>query len=125
MEALGGVGSWGQGRWRERPGGGEGMARWVSSACRWQLEMGWRDRRAPGASVWWGGRHGERGLRWKQKLVENACATDKRCTYDSPGLLVCSFFLSRLGFLSSSVFFQCLFSFRLICLERKRQGVFL
>lgn len=62
---------------------------------------------------------------WKQRLVENACVTDRQCTYESPGLRVCSFFLSRLGFLSSSVFFQCLFSFRLICLECKRQGVFL
>lgn len=42
-----------------------------------------------------------------------------------PGLLLCSLLLSRVGFLSSSVFLQCLLSFRLICLERKRQGVFL
>lgn len=48
-----------------------------------------------------------------------------RWTYGGPGLLGCSFFLSRLAFLSSSVFLQCLFSFRLICLECKRQGVFL
>lgn len=50
---------------------------------------------------------------------------NKRYTYDSPGFLLCSFFLSRFGFLSSSVFFQCLLSFRLICLECKCQGVFL
>lgn len=50
---------------------------------------------------------------------------NKRCTYDRPGFLLCSFFLSRFGFLSSSVFFQCLLSFRLICLECKCQGVFL
>lgn len=49
----------------------------------------------------------------------------QKCTYASPGFLVCSFFLSRFGFLSSSVFFQCLFSFRLICLECKGQGGFL
>lgn len=50
---------------------------------------------------------------------------NKRCTYDRPGFLLCSFFLSRFGFLSSSVFFQCLLSFRLICLECKCHEVFL
>lgn len=100
----------GQGRWREdRPGaawGGAGADGW---------EVRWRG--APARSRCVGG--AEAGLRVR------CVRTGTRWTYGGPGLLVCSFFLSRLAFLSSSVFLQCLFSFRLICLECKRQGVFL
>lgn len=50
-------------------------------------------------------------------------AREGTVTYGGPGLLVCSLFLSRLGLLSSSAFLQCLLSFRLSCLERKRHEV--
>lgn len=75
--------------------------------------------------MWWGWEGWGAWSQWKQQLEENAETTNRRCTYDRPGFLLCSFFLSRFGFLSSSVFFQCLLSFRLICLECKCQGVFL
>lgn len=76
-----------------------------------------------GASTW-GGRHrvqthGDSGR------VRRGDGRGQGCTYAGPGFLVCSFLLSRLGLLSSSVFLQGLFSFTLICLEGKFQGVFL
>lgn len=105
-----------RGRWlagREgggRTGPGPRGAERVRMAGRWDGAGRWL-----GAAVW----GVEAGLRVR------CVRTGARRTYGGPGLLVCSFFLSRLAFLSSSVFLQCLFSFRLICLECKRQGVFL
>lgn len=81
--------------------------------------------RAPGAPHQWGRRDG--GVTAMESAARGTPgrAWRGRCTYGGPGLLLCSLLLSRFGFLSSSVFLQCLLSFRLICLERKRQGVFL
>lgn len=113
----------------QRLGGGEGDGKGglcqagADGSWRWDGGTGWLREPLCGG----GGRDGSadsdgNSSWWK---MPGRRRRDKRCTYDSPGFLVCSFFLSRLGFLSSSVFFQCLFSFRLICLECKCQGVFL
>lgn len=110
------------------PGGGAG-GRSLGAGRR-----GWwgGQARADGSWRWDGGRGPERwggaGVwpRRRQRLGERrGDAWSGGCTYGGPGLLLCSLLLSRVGFLSSSVFLQCLLSFRLICLERKRQGVFL
>lgn len=107
MTGKGGVGG---GR-----GGGGGQA-WGPRGAERVLMTGWGDGGGWGRAAVGGAEAG-----WRVEMP----AHRDRCTYGGPGLLVCSFFLSRLAFLSSSVFLQCLFSFRLICLECKRQGVFL
>lgn len=111
-------GSWGGAGGRSL---GAGRRGWWGGQARadgsWRWDGGRGPERWGGAGVW---------PRRRQRLGERrGDAWSGGCTYGGPGLLLCSLLLSRVGFLSSSVFLQCLLSFRLICLERKRQGVFL